>query len=1381
MRHVSKNRAVGAALLLSAIGAGAGAGFSAFGQDGVLRPAPAGERFLGHLATDKPLYRPGETVFGRCALLEAFTRSPSASPTFVQFSVHGPRGDTVFTQPTATASGVAAFAWAIPVDSAGGEYKLVASFPRDGFPSTEIAFDVRAYRVPRIDTDLEFERKAYGPGDSVAARLWAKRAEGGIPAGAKVTAVATVDSVEVARIPTSLDASGACTVSFRLPGTIATGDGTLALIIEDGGVQETAAKTIPIVLNKVLLEVFPEGGDLVSGLETRLYFEARTPRGKPADVAGRIVDASGVEVGRFRSEHEGRGRARFTPKRENGPYALVLDEPAGIKDRFALPTVQPSGFVITSTSDVTSQGAALEFKVASTESGKARVALWIRDKEIASLPVELTAFEPWTLTLTPPSSTDGVLRVTVYDASDTPRAERLVFRRPIHSLNLDVAATPSRGALRDHVKVTIKTRDEKGAPVSAVVTLAAVDDAVLETVEKRERAPRLPVEVLLGSEVRELRDATAYLETGPLAAARTDLLLGTQGWRRFAFLEPVAFAAKNGDLGARALAWRNPAAVLDPSERMIDDGEFFQNEFDGREFAPRAAQAPRTGTVLRGRVVEKQKADAHKAAATSVGALKAEKPPAPPPSPAAAPAADKDVGILAGDRMGRDEAAKKIVAGEFARRRAWLVPVVREFAHHALASSQGERTDFAETLYWNAGVTTNEKGEATVEFDLSDSITTFRVRADGFGSNGSLGAGDATIEARRPFYCEPKLPLEVTTGDRIDLPIAFVNGTNARLTAGALLTTGPMLATASHGWNTERVSLDADGRARTVFPLVVGAGNGVVSVRCQAQAGDSGFSDDVIRTIRVVPAGFPRELHLGGRLGEKTTHTIEIPEGLLAGSLETDAIVYPSPLASLEQAVAALLQEPCGCFEQTSSSNYPNVMVLQYLATHPGASPEICERARQLLDKGYKRLVSFECADHGYEWFGQNPGHEGLTAYGLFEFADMARVYSVDPAMMARTRDWLLAARDGKGGFHRNARALHAWGGVPEDMLNAYITWALVATNVPGVEKEIASVREQARSSEDPYTLALAANVLLDAKDPEAPAVLARLAKLQEPDGAFRRAKTSITCSGGESLEVETTSLAVLALLRAPAATDTCERAMQWLLERAKGGRFGSTQATVLALKAILAYDAAHATPKKAGTILLMVDGKAYDERPFSAEQQGPIVLPAFGEALGPGSHKLELALKEGTPMPYSITVRYHAITPASSERCQVSLATKLARTEIAEGEALDVAVELANKTDAGLPMTMAIVGLPGGLEARVDQLKELVKMGKIDFFELRGRDVVLYRRGMAPGEKLSLVISCVAAIPGKYTGQASRAYLYYTDEDKCWVAPLEVTIRERR
>ena len=70
--------------------------------------------------------------------------------------------------------------------------------------------------------------------------------------------------------------------------------------------------------------------------------------------------------------------------------------------------------------------------------------------------------------------------------------------------------------------------------------------------------------------------------------------------------------------------------------------------------------------------------------------------------------------------------------------------------------------------------------------------------------------------------------------------------------------------------------------------------------------------------------------------------------------------MYPTPLASMTDALQSLLREPNGCFEQTSSTSYPMVMAQQYFLTHTGIDPAIVEKARDLLEVSYKKLTGFE-------------------------------------------------------------------------------------------------------------------------------------------------------------------------------------------------------------------------------------------------------------------------------------------------------------------------------------------------------------------------------------------------------------------------------------
>jgi uncharacterized protein YfaS (alpha-2-macroglobulin family) len=658
-------------------------------------------------------------------------------------------------------------------------------------------------------------------------------------------------------------------------------------------------------------------------------------------------------------------------------------------------------------------------------------------------------------------------------------------------------------------------------------------------------------------------------------------------------------------------------------------------------------------------------------------------------------------------------------------------------------------------------------------------VSTFRVFADAFASNGALGTTNFSIKSVQPFYAEAKLPLEVTTGDQILLPINLINATDAQLAEAGVkvsLTGDSKLKDMLKG----HIEISPGERVRWIQPIKVGDVNGSTDFTLTAKAG--AYEDKIGRTLLVKPKGFPIEASFGGILepGKPVTQTINIPAGVVVGSLVSNTAVYPTPLANLTQALERMIQDPNGCFEQTSSTSYPLTMAQQYFLSHTGVDPSLVEKSREKLDAGYKKLVSFWCPDRGYEWFGQDPGHEALTAFGLLHFADMSKIREVDQNMVATTRGWLLKQKDGQGGFTRKRRSMHSWI-EDKDCSNAYIVWALLESgqNPSELKPEIEALKVTATKSQNSYVVALAANALhIAGQKSEAKALMDRLAKKQKEDGSVDGIKSSIVGSGGESLQVEGTSLATLAWLREPSYAGNVERSIKFLADSCKAGRYGSTQATVLALRAIVNYDKQRAHPKAPGKVCLYVDGQSIgDWAEFNQQTEGAIKLPSASELLTAGEHKLELRMEGGGPMPYSMAVKYNALVPASDKECKVDLQVKLAQSKVVEGAATEANVTVINKTAEAIPTPVAIIGLPGGLEPRHDQLKELVKKGKIDSYEVLGREVVLYWRSLPANARVEVPISAIAAVPGTYTGPASRAYLYYTAEHKRWVDGTQIEI----
>ncbi|KFA91529.1 MG2 domain-containing protein [Archangium violaceum] len=1324
------------------------------------------DRHLTFISTDKPLYRPGEKVMARGLLLEARRHTPFGHPVMANVEIRGPKGDVVTSTRVGGDASVWGYSWTVPQDMAGGEYTLRVSYPQTGDAPAERKFDVRAYRAPRLKSQIEFLRDGYGPGDTVTATLDVKRAEGGVPSGARVTATALVDGATAARVTGVVDARGLCTVSFKLPGRIERGEGSLAFAIEDGGVVETAAKTIPILLQTLDLTLYPEGGDLVAGLPSRVYFQALTPAHKPADLSGAVINlATGEVVAPVRSEHEGRGRFELTP-RAGVKYALRIDEPSGIRGPFPLPEVKPRGAVLRASEDVIPAGQAVVLTVGLSGVKQAKVTLSQREVELASSRVD-----PNERVILDPKDADGVLIATVWDAEGRPLAERLVFRQPAKALSIELKADKPRYVPGDRVELTARTT-RGGKPVPALVMLTVTDDAVLELIEKRDQAPQLPVMVLLEPEVRELADAQIYLdEKNPKAKRAVDLLLGTQGWRRFALADAGQFLAQHGELARRALAVRVP---LPPPEPDFEGGVL--DEMAGAP-PPMPAAVPQAAPVP--------------------PAVPAPEPVMAPPPAAVAAKPVAPAGRVAAERRARKEAPRQqeiaadreMPAEEIAAAGMVWEPWVyfREYAHTVRPGRKaGDRVDFTETLFWNAGVRTDEKtGEVRVSFGLNDSVTSFKAFAGAVGDDGALGSAVATIESVQPFYAEPKLPLEVTSGDVIQLPLALVNGTSETLKGAAVKVwlSGDVKASSLGAMN-----LAANERARRILELKVGAQSRPVDVTLTASAGN--YVDTVKRTLSIKPNGFPIRASFGGLLSSRqpVVHAVTLPANHVRGSVKTSIAVYPSPLANMTESLARLIQEPSGCFEQTSSTTYPMTMAQQYFQTHSGVSPELVAAAREKLEKGYKRLVGFECSEKGYEWFGENPGHEALTAFGLMHFSDMKQVRDVDAAMLERTRAWLLKQRDGKGGFERKRRALHTWI-EDSDTSNAYILWALLesadkpAQQARELSKEVGALKVAAIQSKNSYVLALAANVMaLAGEGAEARKLMARLAEKQGKTGVVEGGTQSIVGSMGETLQIETTALAVLAWLREPAHAGNVERSMRFLADSCEGGRYGSTQSTVLALRAIVAYDQARGAKRAPGSVRVYVDGRPVgDAVKFDGKTQEALKLPEVSELLTAGERKIELRMEGGSEMPYSVEVTYNALVPASSPDTRVDLEVALAKTALTEGEPTEARVWVTNRSDQKLSTTVAIFGVPGGLEVRHDQLKELVKKHTVDSYEVIGRDVVLYWRGMEPRKKLEVPLSLIAAVPGTYTGPASRAYLYYADDYKIWRDGLKVSIAPKQ
>ncbi|HEV3025491.1 MAG TPA: hypothetical protein VGX76_23630, partial [Pirellulales bacterium] len=229
--------------------------------------------------------------------------------------------------------------------------------------------------------------------------------------------------------------------------------------------------------------------------------------------------------------------------------------------------------------------------------------------------------------------------------------------------------------------------------------------------------------------------------------------------------------------------------------------------------------------------------------------------------------------------------------------------------------------------------------------------------------------------------------------------------------------------------------------------------------------------------------------------------------------------------------------------EQTSSTAYPNILVVDYVKKARVASPELLMKSEEYLNVGYQKLLTFERPGGGFDWWGSGEPLVWLSAYGLQEFNDMAKVYPIDRGVIERTQRWLLSKQEPDGTWS-NIGATHGITlervGNPKLLLTSYVVWSLLESGLraPELNKSIEYIRTQAKDADNAYILALAANALAawDAKNDETHAVLTKvLQKLEKqkhevPDWraiSYPAGGQSLGYARGDSLTVETTALAV--------------------------------------------------------------------------------------------------------------------------------------------------------------------------------------------------------------------------------------------------------------
>ncbi len=720
------------------------------------------------------------------------------------------------------------------------------------------------------------------------------------------------------------------------------------------------------------------------------------------------------------------------------------------------------------------------------------------------------------------------------------------------------------------------------------------------------------------------------------------------------------------------------------------------------------------------------------------------------------------------------------------------------------------RQFFPETMLWLPEAVTDAEGRLDLEIPVADSITTWRMTALASTQDGRLGSATAPLRVFQDFFIDLDLPLALTVGDEISVPVGVFNYLAEPQSVRLELEPADWFELLDEP---EKVIDIAANDISVVYFRVRALQFG--SQPFKVTAWGSQMSDAIQKEVRVYPDGKQLSFTSSDRLevGSPVQKSVEIPPDAIPGTQSLLVKIYPGVLSQVVEGLDSILRMPNGCFEQTSSSTYPNVLVLDYLQSTDQVAPETQLKAEEYINLGYQRLTTFEVSSSGgFSLFGQPPADRMLTAYGLQEFADMSRVHEVDPDLLRRAAEWLFSQQAADGSWENDRGLVHesTWSSLGNDRLpvTAYIVWSLVDAGFVAdgrTTNGLAYIQENQTQAEDPYVLAMVANALVAADQqagrelkPVTISVLDRLAGLAQQDGSSASWRSEVaTFMGGEgqTSSIETTALAALALLRSDQHPELANQALTFLVRQKDSfGTWHSTQTTVLALKSLLESVRSGSEDMDASVTVTLNGGQTHTVQ-VNAENYDVVQLLQF-EDINPGRANVVAIQVEGKGslmyqisgsyyLPWDVLPQYGDLLPAQD---LVSIDVAYDRTELAVNDTVDVGVKVSLNQPGGQAESALIdLGIPPGFNVQAEDLAALVASYKdvpqdyplptIERYELTGRQILVYVSNLSEGNPLSFSYRLQAKFPLVAQTPASTAYDYYNPDVAGELAPQTLVV----
>jgi hypothetical protein len=493
-----------------------------------------------YLHFDKPYYAVGDTIWFK-AYLTVDRHQPSTLSKIIYVDFLAPRDSLVESLKLQVKNGVAWGELTIPKTGLKkGNYRVVAysSFMNN----TGVAyFFNKSITIGdainnNISTEISLKSSLVNKQSKITAGIYYKDDEGNPYSNKKVSWEVQKDDEAILKGKGITDKNGFININFVNIKNAGLDSANIVTVIEGNKKQITVTFPLKSVAGPNDIQFFPEGGQSIIGVSSKVAFKTLMPNGLGIDVKGTITDNTNKVVTAFESSHLGMGVFTFTPE-DGKTYTANVTFADGSKASPELPKIRSGGIDL---SLENSNPGALILRLQSDTSfldaykGKTFFIVAKSSGVICFAAKTLLLSRSYTASISKSKLPTGIVQVTLFSFEGEPMSERIAFIQHNDQLDVSVKGDHSDYSTREKVKLDI-TAKNSNQPDEANFSVSVIDESKVPFDENAETT--ILTNLLLTSDIKGYVEKPNYYFNHPDEKTATDLdiLMQTQGYRRYSY------------------------------------------------------------------------------------------------------------------------------------------------------------------------------------------------------------------------------------------------------------------------------------------------------------------------------------------------------------------------------------------------------------------------------------------------------------------------------------------------------------------------------------------------------------------------------------------------------------------------------------------------------------------------------------------------------------------------------------------------------------------------------------------------------------------------------------------------------------------------------